>query len=155
MRFSMQLRADMPLYQRLCAYIFPIRIVYSDLILNSIITSIHFFRIFGYVYKLHTVCGYWMRFHANMRLSMRINRNAYAIMKKNAWPTLMEVCMYKPAWAVSIISLHLYIPATSNPPTESLMKESTSAADGGNHRERVLGDYFLAYHPAPFLFLPN
>ena len=28
------------------------------------------------------------------------------------------------------------------------MKESTSAADGGNHRERALGDYFLS----PFSF---
>ena len=83
---------------------------------------------------------------------MRINRNAYAIMKKSTWSTPMKVCMYKPAWAVSIISLHLYIPATSNPPTESLMKESTSAADGGNHRERVLGDYFLVYPPAPLSF---
>ena len=46
----------------------------------------------------------------------------------------------------------LYPHHIPRPPTESLMKESTSAADGGNHRERALGDYFLVYPPAPLSF---
>ena len=36
-----------------------------------------------------------MRFHADMRLSMRINRNAYVLMKKYAWPALVPTQIFK------------------------------------------------------------
>ena len=34
------------------------------------------------LHKPHTVCGFLKRFHADIRLSMRINRNACAPLKK-------------------------------------------------------------------------
>ena len=84
---SLPINADMRLYERICAHIFPIRIVYSDQIyidrINSI--SMRFFCIFGYTYSMQIS----MWFHADMRSSMRINWNTYlCLWKKSAWPTL-------------------------------------------------------------------
>ena len=41
-----------------------------------------FFFAYGFLDKLHTVCGFSMWFHADKRLSMCINCNAYAPLKK-------------------------------------------------------------------------
>ena len=79
----------MRLYERICAHIFPIRIVYSDQIYIDRINSIYmrFFCIFGYTYSMQIS----MWFHADMRSSMRINRNTYALKKtelENLYQTL-------------------------------------------------------------------
>ena len=86
---SLPIHADMRLYERICAHIFPIRIVYSDQIYIDRINSIYmrFFCIFGYTYSMQIS----MWFHADMRSSMRINRNTYALKKtelENLYQTL-------------------------------------------------------------------